>query len=426
MKLTLAATVFAAVSLLSAPSAHASSGTITGLINFFQAQGNCGNVTGSKYSCSTQYNRDQPVQGAQVVVKRASDSVELGTNYTNPDGTFNVTWTDNGAGGNVAVVLGIRTVNVDGRFQVVSTPNSRWIFSFTNITGISGGNVNLGTRSVGNSPHFNVYDGARLQWALFKGSNRLNAFFGTPTIVQISSQGYNQSGTAGSCKNGNAWADGPSRWVCLSNDTTGQYANLSRVQHELGHIAEWVSNRDQTRTNNWADYTRDDPAGCTGTNCNTHQYNSSEYGMAQFQEAIADHWSAMGLYKQAVTAPFHCVSLSACDGTNGFNLESAPGNCANEQRWQITADRYLWDTYDTVVDSANGQTDNLSRGMTHYSDTMNSFGPGIANAQRDEPGTGFPATDKDGHNCLDWKNVWNNFGTDSNPQLLLNCLNWGD
>ncbi len=396
--------------LLARHAEAAVSGSVSGTFRFHQNQGNycpsIRNCTGAKYFQS-QYNVPRPVKNVKVYVERASDHAVIGQGTTDSNGQFAVSWYDPIANGSVNAELTWQAIQKDGRFAVTNAEGTaNWRFWSPIV--LSAGQTAAGTPTWGNSASpnglANIYDGAHMTWAnSLSQSNRMLSYFNGIKIRTF----YSGPDCSDACaSNGSYVLMGPN----------GTYEPQSAVMHELGHIASSRASRDQQLTDGFGDtYTY---GGSAGWN-----YNTSEFASVAFEEAVASHVADVALYFPSATQPHVCISSGACP-TNSFNLETA-ASCGTFQinRQPLSAQRYLWDNYDSVVDPG-APTENLSRGIWEAMDTVHAFDNGTGNRQKHEIfNAAMNATDDaDGRSPYDFYELWTLWGTNSYNQFYINCL----
>ncbi|MFM2416163.1 MAG: hypothetical protein RL385_886 [Pseudomonadota bacterium] len=396
--------------LLGANLAHASNGTISGRLEFTQDQRNCGIGTNTKFPC-TAVGQPAPVRRALVNFFNANNpSQRLGSGYTDASGNFNIAWTDNlGGTQSYLVAVSWQPIHIDGRFRIRDSAGGDWFFPVGNFTATHGNNTTIGNWTWGTNTLANVYDGAVRMWedSLSQSARQWSHFgvfqpSGAPTaFVEIRTNVDD-----GTCSTGRAWCD--LNRICLP--TASLLQNQSRVMHEMGHIADCVSERDRVPGRRAND-------GLSGGGWN---HTSDEWHSRQFTESVATAFANVALYGQGASQPFTCLgSNSSCD-ISGFNLETSAASCTGARRDVLQAERYFWDIYDNTND--NGDT--LARGVWEIADTIHTFDPGTANRNRDE--VGGSVADPDGHATTDFVQNWITWGTNSTTQHNNNCPPSGD
>ncbi|MBS2020881.1 MAG: hypothetical protein JST92_00600 [Deltaproteobacteria bacterium] len=391
---------------------------MTGTIQYYNNQGNFCPTTrdcSGTYYPQSEFHAYVPVRDTRVYIRRDSDSAIIGQGSTNAGGQFTISWSIPGGTGDVQANLIWVGEHKDGRFAIRASDGSQYIFWTMPFTLHSHGTDSVGALSWGteNSPNpiANVYDGAWRTWRQFSLSNRLVTYF---TGVEIR---YPSSDCPTSCTSGS------DKLVKLDPDSA--YAPQARVMHELGHVASYVSNRDQSRSLS-NDYCYPNTGGNCGWSLQTAEWSQDafEEGFATFagDTALASPWS---------TAPHTCYQSAAACSTGHHNEESSPGatgQCASdENRFPLSVVRYLWDAYDFNVDYP---TETLARDPHEFFDTLNSFDNGRDNHQKDEPqccilGYCYLCT-RDGRSAVDFKWNWANWGTDSSSAWTNNCSPTGD
>ncbi len=410
---------------LAAPSiASAKSGTIKGRFVFNQHNGNYDSSTvGAKYPKS-QYKTYRGVRYARLSVKRASDHKVLGNGSTDANGNFTVAWADSGSG-NATVYLQWYPEHKDGRFEIRTTSGGRWFFpAGGSFTATNGGTVDRGTLYWGNSttPNTltNLYDAASKMWSFsLSQSNRMKSYFGSKKPSGSGATTYVQIRAwldDGSCPTGAAW--GHLNRICIPS--SGALMPQARMMHEMGHIASYVSNRDQERKGAPASakmYEFDADGDGNTTEDQGWSAFSAEWHHVQFEEAVATAFANVALYYPHAADPDTCLSAGECT----TNLETHPSSCSSSRRrWEISAERYFWDVYDSNSDYTE---DDLSQGVWHLADTIHAFDNGTGNRDKDEiwNSSYTSVVDKNGRSTEDFARNWKTWGTDSLDILTENC-----
>jgi len=386
--------------LLHGTAMAASSGTVTGTIQFYQNNGNYCDVdtvscTGTKYP-ESQYHTNQPIKNVKVYARRNSDNAIIGSGNTNSSGAFSFTWNDPSASGDVVGQVIWRGEHRDGRFRLNTTSNGFWVFSSANATFTNGGTTAKGTMVWGNSSTpsalANVYDGASKMWEnSLSQSSRMNSYFTDITITTWASA-TNASGKS------------------VNIDNSVAYNNHQAVMHEMGHSASYLSSRDQS-FRPCTDYCY--PS--TGSSCGWGRH-TEEWGAPRFEEAVATHLATVGLYLPTATAPFYCPSSGPCTSAID-NLETTVTCTAADMRHPHDLMRYFWDTY--------GPSGNHN--VWEIIDTINAWDNGTGEKQKDEPWDNSSALDdRDGRSGQDFVGNWTVWGVNSSALLNADCGDAGD
>jgi hypothetical protein len=411
------------IAFASAATANATTGTISGRLLYFENQGNfCPDTTlgrpctGARYVESTHFNQNLGVQQTKVFVRRPADNAILGQGTTNTTGNFTVTWTNPGTG--VPPQLQIIWVGeeMNGRFFVRNPDGSQRVFWTWEFPVTVGGNTNMGDATwgwAGNAePFANVYAGAHRMWfwSLFNSSRMVSTF------TNLTIRPFNSATCNTSC----AIAD--SNLVLL--DDNAAFMPQARIMHEMGHIASFKAHGGGFNGTGFCEFYSFPNQNCTNFSWG---FGSAEWEAAGFEEGVATHLGDTGLYAQNATQPHSCLSATFC-GTNSFNIETSLGtSCGtNQNRDPLNHVRYHWDVYDTNNDYT-GET--LSRGISEVIDTINSFGSGFGNRQKNEPFSQFfgAKDDWDGRSLVDFKeNQIARGASNSNVQWSNNCGSAGD
>jgi len=387
------AVVLALVGSLLPGIVSASSGYVSGRLMFFNNQGNyCENdgrdCSGARYPAS-QYRVNRAVRDAKVYVHRTSDNAIIGQGVSDSSGFFTVYWYSPG-NDNVSGNVIWRGEHKDGRFALKTSSGGKWTLWSYPRTLANGATTNFGSLVWGSSalPHSlaNLYDGAERMWRdALRYSNRMRSRF---TNVQI--RAFNSTACPTSC------AYGASKRIIIDSANSA-YMPQSRVMHEMGHIADYVSKPRRVYVN----YTRD------GTN--TWSMQTPEYASASFTEGLATFYGDTALYWSRNSEPLSCLSTGACLRLSQNNVESSSGrrsSCSSgEERWALTVDRYLRDVYDTT----NEPFDSNSEPFYRFFETIARFGDGYGNRGKNEPyksslfGLIITVDDKDGRSIRDFR-----------------------
>ncbi len=393
-------------------------GTVEGNLQFFQNQGNfCPadrDCTGAKYT-SAQFNTNQPITNVKVYIRRDSDNLVLGQGTTNNVGDFTVQWNlPGGEKKDVDAHLLIRYEHQDDRFTVNTEGGGLWVTSSWVFVLEHDVVHKFGVGTLGNaaspSAIANIYDGAVKMWNnSLSQSGRMKAFF-----TGVSIRAFDDAGLCGS-----SCALGPNNRVLM--DPNSAFMPQARVMHEMGHIASYVASKNQQFTYG-GDYCWPATGNCGWT------MNTAEWGAAQFEEGVATHLGDVGLYFPGAPQPHSCLSVGSCP--NASNIETSLGNSctANQSRRPIQSTRYHWDNYDSLDDFETPASDALSMGMWHVVDTIHALDNGTGDDDKDEPwNAAYTALDdRDGRSNIDFRQAWNDHGTNSATQLTQNCGGIGD
>ncbi len=411
-------------------------GVVRGRFLFYNYQGSfCPNTglrdcTGAKYPQS-EFSVALPVRHAKVFLRKPDNGSIIAQGITDANGYFTFGWMVFGEVTALQANLSWESQHKDGRFYVRSENGGQWFFPAGQVTlspnTTESSPQNLGVFQWGSSAAnanqiANVYDGAWRTWQAFSASNRMNAYF-----LNVDIRAFDNSGVCPtSC------AAGWNNRILL--DPNSAFAPQARIMHEMGHIASYVSSRDQSFK----------PGGdycfpSTGTGC-TWNLSTPEWSAANFEEGLATFFADTTLYGANATEPHTCYASAAACANGTFNVETSTGlasACAsNESRWPLTVARYLWDSYDLNQDYP-GET--LSRNLYEFFDTVHAFDNGAANNQKNEPwdqhtvcnGTQCVITyvnivDRDGRSANDFRVNWAKWGTNSDTVFNNNCSPAGD
>ena len=402
---------------LYAGQAAASIGVVSGRLMFYNNQGNyCASdgrsCSGARYPAS-QFNVNMPIRDVKVYVRNNTDQI-IGQGITDSNGNFKVSWWSPGSG-NIVGNVTWHGEQKDGRFAIRTSSGGTWVFWTYKKTLRNNATTNFGTQVWGSNkgPNSlaNLYDGAIRMWRdALNYSNRMRTYF---TNVQI--RAYSSSCPT-SC------ANGEDKRIIIDSSTSA-YRPQARVMHEMGHIASYLSHRDQERRV-FVDYSRDGVAGWN--------MRSAEYAGPSFEEALATFYGDVALYWHWNPEPYSCLSSGPCPRIANNNVETSTGmrsSCsAGEERWALTSVRYLRDVYD----STSGESfDDDSEPYYQFFDAVNRFSNGYGNRSKDEPWDGFLwwtwVDDKDGRSARDFRAHLDTLaGISTYGEFSRNCYPAGD
>lgn len=200
---------------------------------------------------------------------------------------------------------------------------------------------------------------------------------------------------------------------------------LFTILHEMGHAVSYLASRDQN-FKSCALYLYNNKDG--------HTLISPEYACAQFEEGFANFIAATALFNKNAQTPFaYCFGAGPCMNLN-YNIEQsngASGACqtaGEENRWEISTARFLWDLYDTVVDYSG---DVYQQPLYTFIDTIHSFDNGTGNRQKNEPWNSALTVQQkpDGRSTYDYRMLyeyWHDNITSLNAPYVANCSPVGD
>ena len=431
---SVAALAIALASLVStAAPASAASGVVSGVLLFFQNQGNyCPNTrncTGAKY-LQSEYKTNQPLRDARIYVTRQSDGEILGEGVTDAAGFFVVAWFDPSVPPftPVAASLDYMGEHADGRYTFATKevtfddpplrsplPVDPLRHSFTAQQGFQWLDFPVyGTALVWNDLA-QMHDGAHKMW-----TNSLSQSFRMLLLFNdLQIQFYSFPFCADSC------AVGDTNVVVIGN-TESAISPQARIMHEMGHIASYLSNTswdlyNSTRTTHANAYDRNGDSGWT--------FASSEWEGASWEESIATHYGDVGLYYPWAAAPFSCLNMGACpNAQDAFNIALEPtGSCAVAEAARMAGNhtRYHWDLYDSSADFG-GEVWSLP--IYESIDTVGTYTSISGEGGIDETWNLARTTldDRDGRSTRDFANYLLQRGVASNLNLATNCGSAGD
>jgi hypothetical protein len=411
--------------MFTAQVAYATSGYITGRVRFYNANGQfCPAGRAPCNGAFYTYN-DLGYTGVPEITLTLHDENhnDIGTTTTDTDGFFFIHWISSSGATNghfvwYAAHAGQRFHLDDASgnpLQFQSNPNSL-VDGTTIASPQQWGNINYGT-SASPRPNLNVYWSAWMMWSSLYYSGYMRSRF---SDVEIR---FNSSQCATSC------AEGWNNRIYLDTNANTPYSPIARVMHEMGHIASYVGSENQE-----FDFTASyEYGGNDGWN-----YTTPEYGSVQFEEAYATFLAATAFYWDISPDPHVCglVAQSTACNTNYHNLESSSyPNCnvdAEENRWPLTAMRYLWDIYD------NASADGMNVAWWKMVENITFYGGGTNNHEKNEPwdevwhwlppGYQWEITDEDGRSVTDYKyHLLNSaYAIDSTAVYQANCSPPGD
>lgn len=374
-------------------SALAGSGYVSGTIkNFNHLGGYCEatssiSCAGAKYLKSS-YDMYKSVKHAKIFVvavinQGANESVySLGESSTDAQGRYVMSWHISASmqalfdANNTMYQLRWHPAHKDGRFSVRNASGAQY-FLWGEIPSLTNGTTasspqNLGTKYLGsaNSPNAiaNLYDGALRQWDNLSISNRMNAYFKNVKIKAF--QDCNPKSNS-SCFKGDV------NEIFINNDD--KVWQQFTILHEVGHAVSYLASRDQ----NFKACSQYGYGGEGG-----HGLTTPEYACAQFEEGFANFIAATALFNKNAQTPFaYCFGVGPCMNLN-YNIEQsngASGACqtaGEENRWEISTARFLWDLYDSTSDYAG---EIYQQPLYTFIDTIHSFNNGTGNRQKNEP-----------------------------------------
>jgi hypothetical protein len=413
--LLVAALVAAAVPAPAAPppdGLYIYNGYVKGRLLFYQNQGNycptTRDCTDAKY-LQAQYHTNQPVAAARVYLRNYKTGEVIGQGGTDTSGNFTLSWSANTWPITGQVIW--RAQHKDGVFAFLHPDGSQYLlisntFGLTNGTTASApqdrGSLSWGSSSAPNQIS-NAYDGAWRMWFYaLSSSNRMVANFNGLTIYAFSDT------TPGACAT--SCANGSRNTIQL--DANAAFSPQERVMHEMGHIASYQSDHHVGAV----DY--EFPSTGKGGSWST---TTAEWKATSFEEALATFLGTRAIYHQANPTPMTCLSSSACGSS--FNLETGSSTCAtDEDRQALSTMRYLWDVYDSTVDSS--YSDTVSTNYFQFFDTLNAYPAGTGDGERDEPWNWAHTAldDRDGHSSADFQSNFSAFaGVSTSSQRSHNC-----
>lgn len=362
--------------------AYAASGTVTGGLFFWQAQGNfCPSTRDCTGSLYTQAQTQTWVGIPEVKIKllNSSGSV-IGSASSDLGGRYSIQWTTSGNLSNARTVMTIE--HKDSRFRIRTASDGQLDYTAQFVNLVNGATQEQGNSGWGNASvpdrFLNVYHGAFRTWAnSLSNSNRMASLF-TGVKVLVDS-----TACPSSC------ADGPTKVINL--DTGAPFSPQARIAHEMGHIASQINDgHKDVIIGNAGWYCFPSQTG----NCNW-ALNTDEWGGAAFEEGLATFIGDLSLYNFNALAPHTC--LAGVSGTGGnacanntFNVETSPGFTSEHTVINIT--RYLWDIYDEPIDSATSNvggcggtfTDHLGRDLFEFMDTLSNYTKGTGTRQHND------------------------------------------
>ncbi|MDD9947300.1 MAG: hypothetical protein OXU20_40045 [Myxococcales bacterium] len=422
---------------VSAQSASAASGVVSGVLMFYQNQGNfCPlgrDCSGAKYTW-LDYQRPQPFRKARIYVRRASDNAILGQGMTDAAGFFSITWSDPSVGifTPVDASLDYLGEHADGRF-IIAGPNPTPGVNpplpagapivplqspFTALPGFTWLNFPTYGSAAANSFIAMLHDGAYRMWA-----DSLSQSFRMRTLFWgLEIQAFDNSLCTTSC------AVGDSNVVVIDS-TTSAMSPQARVMHEMGHIASYLANT------NWTLYDATRTVLALDYSANGFGWNlaSPENESAGWEEAVATHYADIALYFPWADVPYSCLNTGACpDAASIINVPLEPSpNCALPGSNLVVGNhmQYHWDNYDSEIDYvgeiiSEPMFDVVNVVSTYSSGSGN--GAGIARIDEFWNAARTAGDDVHGRSTQDFHNRWLALGTVSSLNLAANCGSGGD
>jgi hypothetical protein len=420
-------------------SAHAATGWVTGKWKFWNVNGNycpdAANCVGTRVPQAA-FDEELNLSNAHVIVQDVSGNI-LGQGFTNNSGNYTLQWTSPTSPGHIKVGVISRhsrfvIANAAGGWPTIVSP------SIATAASSASSPQNVGTRTVGNSnapnPYFNDFFSVEL---LYRNVLSLVGVF-TNNFTGVEIRGYANTipgfiavASGGTCGSSCAW--GPTKRVQL--DSNAEYSPAARSMHEVGHIASYLARTWQI--------------GIAYANGSTWGQALNENGSALFEEALATHYSSMGLWfstpvmpttclvaqghcytnaaSNAVPQPFTDIEATSFPAATNNCIVPSPGNPNDESRWPLSGMRFLWDVYDARND-ATGDAYSANAGhFWQHASLMQFYAAGTGLRQHEEPWntakTAVTEVDGRGVNSYQW-NYENTAGLAGNgvPQLWVsNC-----
>ena len=368
--------------------ARASSGVISGTLQFYNKNGHyC--PTGA--SC-TQSLYKQAAYGTftgfpeiEVILVNAAN-FQIASGSTDSAGNYKMSWAYGGGTGNVTGArLRVNFKQKHGRFVFHSlggshtTPMSSPSEPFTLVHGSTQlAPQVLATYKWGNAvtPHTtpNLYWAAWKMWESLKSSPRMVSYFtGLCILVGEKSSGIPVTSTdcqASSCAHGRfskynvgnlpSWAE-KKPTIVIDGWPTTAFNPQSRVMHEMGHIADFLAgpsngllrstgyNYDALTPNTWDEY-------------------SLEWRPTALTEGLATFLAVQAFHTEYDPGPYvctangnsgeagkrHCYPPGTVVDTDSIEDRLFGGSCVTKEgRRPISAMRYFWDIYDFSSDGTD-------------------------------------------------------------------------
>ncbi|MEQ8274844.1 MAG: hypothetical protein RKU31_14340 [Deltaproteobacteria bacterium] len=380
-------------SLSTAAAFGATTGTVSGKLQFYQNQGNycptSRDCTNARYK-QADFGTFQPIANALVYLFDVSN-VAIGAGTTDADGDFTISWYSVSNANQASVRFfyeqdGQRFAirSSDGSVRQAYTPD----FSITNGTAPNNPQA-VGTFSWGSSAspneYMNVYDGAEKMWRkALKNSNAMLSYFNSLDVW------VNSNDCSTSCADGSA--------MVVKLDPNAEFKPQARILHEMGHIASYLASNDQNYRFSGT-YNFPVPNQQAGN----WSLNTAEWGSVQFEEGVATFFGDAAFYGPGNPTPFTCNSTGVC---NSFDTELSTGanNCVvNEDRQVISVVRFLRDAFDSTSDWAG---DDVQRPLYDFIDTITVADNGRDEGEKNEPWSVSNANvldDDDGRSAVDFR-----------------------
>jgi len=327
------------ISLLSRQTAAATQGVVAGQVLFWNHNGHFCPTT---RECDDAYYTDADSENytgfPRVVVQvQDPDHNVLGASAADEEGNFVVAWYS--PTGAASFHLQWQALDYENRVRIEYASGTIVYWSTSNQTLVNGttpANPQWRDARSGSSyspnPYANIYwaEWMMWRWSLYY-SARMRSYY---TNVRILAQ---STVCTTSC------AEGSTKRIWLDTDPRTPYSPLSRVMHEMGHIASYLSSGSSVGYKETAIYDYNGDSGWT--------LHSPEWGADQFEEGFATFLAIGGFYGGDSEGPLICglVNGTACADDIQNDVEYHWHNCdyANEEdRWPLNAIRYLWDVYD--------------------------------------------------------------------------------
>lgn len=349
--------------------AMAGGGFVAGQLTFTNRNGNfCPTVescTGATY-VQSQYNQETGIPEAMVMLFTAGGTL-LAQTSTNASGVYIMPWNTGGTN-NENAFLFIFYVQKNSRFDIrgVSNPAPTTPLSnfgslvLTHGTTISTPQLYGG--SVGVNQVANTYWAAWKEWQLLATSNRQLLYFTNVDILAFDTGNITGCHATGSCarpyfKNMSTgrpgWTSGQFMTIVLDGNAPTPFSPETRVMHEMGHVADFVSapSAGQGRVLQTG-YDRDGDS--------TWSWPSVEYTPTAMTEGFATFIANAAFYNGGMANPRVCEAngngfpsqLHCWAGIFQESIEFGPGSCPSQEgRRALASMRFFRDVFDSTNDS---------------------------------------------------------------------------
>jgi hypothetical protein len=419
---TIAALAVCAFVAMTAP-AYAASGVVRGTVQFFQNQGNfcpilsqqSRNCTGSRYS-EMQFHVNRGLRHVRVYVKNQKNGSIIGQGTSNSEGGFTVSWSSKAEVAQASIFW--EPEHKDGRFRVLTMGGAAYQHPGWQQQALTSGTTMAAPQQLGNrvwgslsNPYniANVADGALRMWSALSSSALMITGFNAVKIHTFTDPAGNDC--PNSCAQGKSY---------IKLDANAAYTPQARVAHEMGHIAAYIAN------------------SYTPISDYCWSFSTAEWRSDSFTEGLATFLGDASMWSDASADPRTCKSQGFCtanpiEASSGAACSTSSTN--PEFRHPLSVARFLWDVYDSVVDTSTictgggcvTRTDQLTRSVADILDVFHAYPSCFGDHCDDEPWDSnifgnWHVDNRDGRSAEDFEfNFQKKFGTSAMDAWQMNC-----